>query len=87
MKNFITLAKKLYPINRSITGKGVLQTLNIIKKNHLPKLKIKKIRSGTIAYDWKVPPEWNLKEAYILDKNNKVLPQLQSDINLYPMCT
>ena len=78
----ISFAKKLYPINRSITGKGVIQTLKIIKTNHLPKLKIKKIRSGTIVYDWKIPPEWNIKNAYIehesgrrfaeFSKNNKI---------------
>jgi len=93
MKNFITLAKKLYPINRSITGKGVLQTLNIIKKNHLPKLKIKKIRSGTIAYDWKVPPEWVIKNAFVKNeygkkiidfkKNNLHLVSYSKKINKY----
>ena len=45
MKKLISLAKELYPINRSITGKGVVQTLNIIKKKHLSNLKIKKIRN------------------------------------------
>lgn len=71
MRKLITLAKKLYPINRSITGKGVIQTLKIIKTNHLPKLKIKKIRSGTIVYDWKIPPEWNIKNAFIKDESGK----------------
>ena len=71
MKKFINLAKKLYPINRSITGKGVVQTLKIIKTNHLPKLKIKKIRSGTSVYDWKIPPEWNIKNAFIKDESGK----------------
>ncbi len=71
MKNFITLAKKLYPINRSITGKGIIQTLKIVKKKHLPKLNIKKIRSGTKVYDWRIPPEWNIKNAYIKDESGK----------------
>ena len=67
MKNLIALAKELYPINRSITGKGIIQTLKIIKKKHLPKLNIKKIRSGTKVYDWKIPAEWNIQNAYIKD--------------------
>ena len=71
MKKFITLAKKLYPINRSITGKGVVQTLKIIKNKHLHKLRIKKIRSGTIAYDWKIPAEWNIKDAFVEDESGK----------------
>tara|TARA_B100000686_G_C16791964_1_gene979348 strand:- start:42 stop:1322 length:1281 start_codon:yes stop_codon:yes gene_type:complete len=71
MKKFITLAKKLYPINRSITGKGVVKTLKIIKASHLPKLKIKKIKSGTSVYDWKIPPEWNIKNAFIKDESGK----------------
>ena len=62
MRKLISLAKKLYPINRSITGKGVIETLKIIKTNRLHNLKIKKIRSGTMVYDWKIPPEWNIKK-------------------------
>ena len=71
MKNLIALAKELYPINRSITGKGIIQTLKIIKKKHLPKLNIKKIRSGTKVYDWKIPAEWNIQNAYIKDESGK----------------
>ena len=71
MKKLITLAKRLYPIHRSITGKGVRETLKIIKTKHLPELKIKKIRSGTIVYDWKVPPEWNIKNAFIKDESGE----------------
>ena len=71
IKYYYNLAKKtLYPINRSITGKGVRQTLNIIKKN-FPTLKIKKIKSGSKVFDWQIPPEWNVEEAYISDKENK----------------
>ena len=71
MKNLITLAKKLYPINRSITGRGIIRTLKIIKTKHLPKLNIKKIKSGTKVYDWKIPSEWNIKDAYIKDESGK----------------
>ncbi len=71
MGKLISLAKKLFPITRSITGKGVEETLKIIKKQHLSKLKIKRIRSGTRVYDWKIPPEWNIKDAFIKDESGK----------------
>jgi aminopeptidase-like protein len=70
MKKFFNIGKnELFKINRSITGKGTLKTLKIIKKN-LKNFKIKKIKSGTKAFDWRVPPEWNVSEAFVLDKNN-----------------
>ena len=63
-------AKKLFPINRSITGDGVRKTLKLIKKE-LPDLKIKKIQSGKKVFDWVVPEEWNVEEAYILCPDGK----------------
>ena len=68
---YYNLAKNiLFPINRSITGKGTKLTLKIIKK-YFPTLKIKKIKSGKKVFDWKVPEEWNVKDAYVLDKYGK----------------
>lgn len=59
------LVKKLYPICRSITGDGVRKTLRIIKK-HIP-IETHEVASGTKAFDWTVPKEWNIKDAYIKD--------------------
>ena len=71
VKKFYFLAKNtLFPINRSITGDGIKKTLNIIKKQ-FPKLRIKKIKSGTKIFDWKIPNEWNVTDAYIEDKFGK----------------
>ena len=71
MNKFYNIAKNdLFKINRSITGNGTKQTLNIIKKN-FKKLKIKKFKSGTKVFDWVIPPEWNVSNAYVLDKNKK----------------
>ena len=68
VKKFYNLAKKkLFPICRSITGNGVRKTLSEIKKN-FPKLKIFQQASQTKVFDWKVPPEWNIKNAYVIDK-------------------
>jgi aminopeptidase-like protein len=68
---FLSLAKKdLFQINRSITGKGVRQTLRIYKK-YFKELKIKKVKCGEKVFDWQIPNEWNVREAYVLDKNGK----------------
>ncbi len=63
-------ANELWPINRSITGKGVRLTLKKIKQ-HLPDLNILSIPSGTKVFDWTVPKEWNVKEAYIITPKGK----------------
>lgn len=63
-------ASELWPINRSITGEGVRETLKRISK-HLPKLKIKSISSGKKIFDWTVPKEWIVKEAYIVTPDGK----------------
>ena len=60
------LAKKLWKINRSITGEGVRFTLEIIKKDYLQNLLIHSIPSGTKVFDWVVPMEWHVDEAYII---------------------
>ncbi len=57
----------LYPICRSITGDGVRETLNLIRK-HIP-VEIHEIPTGTKIFDWTVPKEWNIQDAYI--KNHK----------------
>ena len=58
-------ARELWPINRSITGEGVRETLKKIS-GHLPSLQIKSVRSGTKVFDWTVPNEWSVKKAYII---------------------
>jgi aminopeptidase-like protein len=64
------LAVRLWPINRSITGDGVRDTLSIIK-NMLPDLKICGIPSGTKVFDWTIPKEWRAREAYIITPTGK----------------
>jgi len=58
-------AKELWPINRSITGEGVRETLRQITK-HLPDLELKSVPSGTTVFDWTIPKEWSVSEAYIV---------------------
>ena len=70
MRRYIELGKKLFPLCRSLTGNGTLNTLKILRRN-LKSLKIKKIKSGTKVFDWQIPQEWNISKAYVLDKYNK----------------
>ncbi len=70
MNKYHQLGKKLFPITRSITGNGTKLTLSILK-NYISNLKLKKIKSGTNVFDWKIPAEWNIIDAYIIDKNGK----------------
>ena len=58
-------ARELFPINRSITGDGVRKTLQKISE-HLPKLQVKSVPTGTKVFDWTVPKEWSVNEAYII---------------------
>ena len=71
MKNLINFGKELFPICRSITGKGTLATLKKIKSLQLQNLKIKKISSDSKVFDWKIPHEWNITDAHVIDKNSK----------------
>jgi aminopeptidase-like protein len=57
------LISALYPICRSITGNGVRQTLNLMGE-HIP-LTISEVPSGIKVFDWTVPQEWNIRDAYI----------------------
>jgi aminopeptidase-like protein len=57
------LVEKLYPICRSITGDGFRQTLEQLRKE-IP-LAVHEVPSGTKVFDWTVPKEWNVRDAYV----------------------
>ena len=77
----LELAKKLFPICRSLTGNGNRKTLNIIKK-FLPKLKITEIPSGKKFSDWTVPLEWNVNDAYIESNGKKIIDFKKNNLHL-----
>lgn len=57
------LVSNLYPICRSITGDGVRETLKILKE-HIP-LEIHEVPTGAQVFDWNIPREWNIRDAWI----------------------
>ena len=83
VKKYLDLAKnELSTINRSISGKGTLKLLKIIKKE-FNNFKISRIKSGSKVFDWKIPPEWNVKQAYVVDKfNNKIIDLNNNNLHL-----
>lgn len=66
-----SLIERLYPICRSISGDGLRATLRIIDE-HVP-LQLTEIPSGTPAFDWTIPPEWNLRRATLTAPGGRVI--------------
>lgn len=66
------LANRLWPINRSITGDGVRETLAIIRE-FIPDLRVTEVPTGTNVFDWTVPHEWNVNNAYIKKPNGDII--------------
>ena len=62
-----SLIRELYPICRSITGEGFRQTLGRVQKEI--SLEVHEVPSGTQVFDWTVPKEWNIRDAYV--KNSR----------------
>lgn len=66
------IAAELFPINRSLTGPGVRETLDLLR-SRVP-LEIRAVPSGTEVLDWTVPKEWALRDAWVKDaKGNRVI--------------
>lgn len=68
-KELHAFASQLYPICRSITGNGVRTTLQLIAR-HIP-LQIQEVPSGSQVFDWEVPLEWNVEDAYVKDSDGR----------------
>ena len=72
------LAEELFPICRSLTGSGVRETLQILKK-YLPGLKKFEIPTGTQCFDWTIPKEWNIRSGYIANLRGERLVDFKNN--------
>ena len=80
-EEIFAFAARIFPICRSITGDGVRQTLREIG-SHLP-LEVREVPTGTEAFDWTIPREWNIRDAYIKDgAGHKIVDFAQSNLHV-----
>lgn len=76
-----SLVEELYPICRSITGNGVRRTLQIIDR-YIP-LSISEVPTGTEVFDWKIPKEWNIEDAWIkTESGEKIVDFKNSNLHV-----
>jgi aminopeptidase-like protein len=75
------LITELYPICRSITGDGVRKTLAILRR-YIP-LEIHEVPSDTAVFDWTVPKEWNIRDAYVKNsKGERIIDFMKSNLHV-----
>ena len=78
-----TIMTDLFPLNRSLTGQGNRDTLIYLQKI-IPDLEIKSVRSGERLFDWIVPDEWAVNDAYVMNRKGKKIIDFQEN-NLHLM--
>ncbi|SOB91355.1 aminopeptidase-like protein [Ureibacillus xyleni] len=74
------LFDELFPIMRSITGEGVRETIRILQ-NYMP-LEMEGIPTGTEVFDWEIPKEWVIREAWIKDEQGNEIINI-NNLNLH----
>jgi len=76
------LVTRLFPINRSLTGPGVRETLAILQE-YLSDLQLREVKSGTNAFDWQIPNEWTVNDAWVKNQNGqKIIDFKDSNLHL-----
>ena len=75
------LARRLFPICRSLTGDGVRQTFDVLADTVA--LSVTEVPTGTPLFDWTAPREWNIREAWIADsRGNRVVDFAASNLHV-----
>jgi aminopeptidase-like protein len=81
-QRIFSLMQHLWPICRSITGDGVRETLAILKER-IPELVLYEVPTGTKCFDWTIPREWSIRDAYIIDPNgNKIVDFKKNNLHI-----
>lgn len=85
-EEIFAFASEIYPICRSITGQGVRQTLRAIGA-HID-LEIHEVPTGTAVFDWFIPREWNIRDAYIKNESGeRIVDFAQSNLHVMSYST
>ncbi|WP_366669267.1 DUF4910 domain-containing protein [Lysinibacillus fusiformis] len=80
LKEMDELFDRLFPIMRSITGEGVRETIRILQE-YIP-LEMEGIPTGIEVFDWEIPKEWVIREAWIKDEHGETIIDI-NDLNLH----
>jgi aminopeptidase-like protein len=80
LKEMDKLFDRLFPIMRSITGEGVRETIRILQE-YIP-LEMEGIPTGIQVYDWEIPKEWVIREAWIKDEHGNEIINI-NNLNLH----
>lgn len=80
-RRILDLVTEMFPICRSITGDGFRRTLDIVRR--VAPLEVREVPSGTKVFDWTVPKEWNIRDAYVKGpEGNKVVDFKASNLHV-----
>ena len=82
-ENMLSLAKKLFPLNRSLMGPDIRHSLDVFRNLH-PEFELLQYPTGAQVFDWEVPKEWTITEAYIEHESGEKFAEF-SDSNLHVM--
>ena len=78
------IKENIFKIHRSLAGSGNRKTIKILSNQASKKIKLKSFKSGKSYNGWKIPNEWNVKEAFISYKNKKIIDFKNNNLHIIP---